>query len=116
MNKHQIPTDPLQRWEWIKFQLRIAGSSLAKVARSLKLSAQAVKNTKREPYPRVEREIAKVLHLKPIAIWPERWVSEDTPKRQRPSRPECTVQYHCTVVAKNSGCSSVSHRKTGVGA
>ncbi|WP_249123774.1 helix-turn-helix domain-containing protein [Pseudomonas aeruginosa] len=65
MNRTEIPRDNNARWEWIKYQLRTRGSSLAEVARSLNVSSPAVKNAKLTPYPRVERAIAAVLNLSP---------------------------------------------------
>lgn len=89
MTKPDIPTDQERRWEWIKYQLRSRGSSLAQLARELGVSDSPVKNTKRVPYPRMERAIAKALGLNPIDIWPERWNADGTPRRQRPNRAEC---------------------------
>lgn len=67
-----IPHDEDERWEWVKYQLRARGHSLAEVARQLGVSSAAVKNAKRQPYPRVERAIAALLELAPAQIWPER--------------------------------------------
>ncbi|NWA40761.1 helix-turn-helix domain-containing protein [Pseudomonas reactans] len=111
MNTTEIPSDPDMRWEWIKFQLRTKGSSLAKLARALNVSGPAVKNVKRTAYPRMERAIAKVLDIKVEVLWPERWDANGTPNRQRPNRSErlaAQLQKH------NSGC-DFGHRKTGTG-
>lgn len=67
-----IPQDEDERWEWVKYQLRTRGHSLAEVARQLGVSSAAVKNAKRQPYPRVERAIAALLELAPTQLWPER--------------------------------------------
>ncbi|NAN53585.1 nucleotide excision repair protein [Pseudomonas protegens] len=88
MNKAEIPSDPTQRWEWIKYQLRARGTSLAKLSRELDVSGQALKNTKRIAYPRMERAIAKALGLMPIDIWPERWNTDGKPHRICPNRAE----------------------------
>ena len=112
MNRSDIPTNPSHRWEWIKYQLRTKGTSLAKLARELEVSDTAVKNVKRSPYPRMERAIAKALGLTPVDIWPERWQTSSTPIRQRPNRSETLVQYHYTEgESSNSGVKP--HRKTG---
>lgn len=87
MNTIDIPSDPTIRWEWIKFQLRARGLSLADVARSLEVTSQAVKNAKHAPYPRVERAIASALELNPSEIWPERWTSDGTSRRRKTSQP-----------------------------
>lgn len=86
--KTDIPTDSEQRWEWIKFQLRMRSSSLAQIARELGVNRSAVINAKALAYPRVERAIARQLKLDPIQIWPERWSSNGIPNRQRPARRE----------------------------
>ncbi|PTQ68157.1 helix-turn-helix domain-containing protein [Pseudomonas sp. GV071] len=94
MNKADIPLDPTIRWEWIKYQLRAQGTSLAKIARELDVTGPAVKNAKRIAYPRVERAIAKALSLKPVQLWPERWNSnDDTPNRIRVQRAENNATY-----------------------
>jgi len=70
---NQIPSDPIHRNEWIKFQLRIRGSSLSKLARRLGVTRQAVRNALAAPYPKMERVIAAELGLDPESIWPERY-------------------------------------------
>ncbi|MNO51481.1 DNA-binding transcriptional regulator Nlp [compost metagenome] len=112
MNKAEIPNDLIQRWEWIKYQLRAKGSSLAKLARELNVTGPAVKNAKRKPYPRVERAIARALDTTPDKLWPERWNSDGTPHRQRPRRAE---QRGKSPTQDNRYC-PVPHRKTGTGA
>lgn len=109
MNTAEIPNDLSQRWEWIKYQLRAHGSSLAELARELDVTGPAVKNAKRRPYPRIERAIAKKLGLETIDIWPERWASNDEPYRQRPRRAESAQK---TRQKHNAGCAE-GHRKTG---
>lgn len=68
-----IPADPVQRNEWIKYQLRLRGSSLSKLARRLGVTRQAVRNALSSPYPKMERAIAAELDLRPEDIWPERY-------------------------------------------
>lgn len=68
-----IPADPVQRNEWIKYQLRLRGSSLSKLARRLGVTRQAVRNALSSPYPKMERAIAAELDLCPEDIWPERY-------------------------------------------
>lgn len=84
----EIPSDPELRWEWIKFQLRAKGTSLAKVARQMNVSISAVLNVKRLPYPRMERAIAIALGMTPKELWPDRWDANGIPQRQRPKRAE----------------------------
>lgn len=71
-----IPADPVQRNEWIKYQLRVRGSSLSKLARRLGVTRQAVRNALSSPYPKMERAIAEELELRPEDIWPERYARQ----------------------------------------
>lgn len=109
MNTAEIPSAPALRWEWIKFQLRAKGTSLAKLARELHVSGQAVKNVKRTAYPRMERAIAKALELDVEKLWPERWDANGNPNRLRPKRPEAMPQR----MQKHSAAYDLGHRKTG---
>lgn len=93
MNTAEIPLDPALRWEWIKFQLRARGTSLAKLSRELGVSDTAVKNVKRTAYPRMERAIAAALGLRPVDLWPERWNANGTPHRIRKNRAENNAAY-----------------------
>lgn len=93
MNTAEIPLDPALRWEWIKFQLRARGTSLAKLSRELGVSDTAVKNAKRTAYPRMERAIAAALGLRPADLWPERWNANGTPHRIRAKRAENNAAY-----------------------
>jgi Ner family transcriptional regulator len=86
--KTKIPTDSDQLWEWVKYQLRMRGSSLALVAQDLGISRQSVINAKRVRYPRVERAIARKLDMAPRDIWPDRWHPDGAPVRERPNMGE----------------------------
>jgi Ner family transcriptional regulator len=101
-----MPTDPASRWEWIKYQLRIRGTSMAALARQLRVTDRAIRNAKSTPYPRVERSLAKALSLDPAEIWPERWNPDGTPHRQRPGRAEINASYN-----KDTGLYPVGHCK-----
>lgn len=99
-----MPRDPAKRWEWIKYQLRIRGSSTAELARQLGVTDRAIRAVKTTPYPRIERAIAEALGIEKQQLWPERWNSDDSPKRQRPNRAE--------IRAKDSRYVPVPHRIT----
>ena len=88
MKTLNTPKNPTEKWEWIKFQLRIKGSSLSALARELNVDRSAVQNTKRLPYPRMERAIAAKLDMSPWQLWPERWNKDGSPRRQRPRASE----------------------------
>lgn len=77
-----IPADPTQRNEWIKFQLRIRGSSLSQLARDLGVTRQAVRNALSSRYPRMERVIAAEIGLEPEIIWPERYRKDYTTQNE----------------------------------
>lgn len=106
-----IPLDSGQRWEWLKYQLRKRGTSLAQVADELGVTRTAVLNAKYLPYPRMERAIAKQLDLAPGQIWPERWNADGTPCRQRPNRAEKSASISSTHV---SGSNASAHRQRAV--
>lgn len=108
MNINEIPRDPARRWEWIKYQLRIRGSSAAQLARKMKITDRAIRAAKERSYPRVEREIASTLDTLPQVLWPERWNSDGSPLRQRPNRAERYVDE----TLEDSVYRPVSHRKT----
>ncbi|MGO0632243.1 helix-turn-helix domain-containing protein [Pseudomonas sp. SAR267] len=91
MDSHNIPLDLDSRWEWVKYQLRIRGTSIADLARDAGLNESAFRNAKRRAYPRVERDIANALSMLPGQIWPERWNADGTPLRLRPNRAESNV-------------------------
>ena len=88
MSERSTPQEPELRWEWVKYQLRLRGLTLADLARKLGVSGTAVKNTKWTPYPRMERVIAERLGRQPEDIWPERWNADGSPVRLRPRRLE----------------------------
>lgn len=113
--KPEIPINPEQRWEWIKYQLRTSGSSLSRLAVELGVSASAPQLTKYTPYPRIERAIARKLSLHPAEIWPERWNADGTPCRQRPNRAESHAVGRKSgeavhICAKDSGSNAIAHR------
>ncbi|WP_162899916.1 helix-turn-helix domain-containing protein [Halomonas sp. JS92-SW72] len=112
--KPDIPRNPHQRWEWIKYQLRSKGSSLSRLAGELEVSGSAVQLAKYVPYPRMERAIAKKLALAPTQIWPERWNADGTPARQRPNRAEkrsSTNPSSRLHSAQDSDSNAIAHRQ-----
>lgn len=103
----QIPANPIQRWEWLKYRLRSQGSSLRKLSDELDVTGNAVQLVKYTPYPRMERAIANKLGLTPQAIWPERWNHDGTPCRERPNRAE-----RCQKSTSDNTNTSVSNAST----
>lgn len=110
---HEIPINPSQRWEWLKYQLRSQGCSLRKLSDELGVTGNAVQLVKYTPYPRMERAIAKKLGFTPQAIWPERWNPNGTPCRERPNRAEKSA----SISSMHDSCSNVrTHRQMAQGA
>ena len=109
----QIPANPSQRWEWLKYQLRSQGSSLRKLSDELGVTGSAVQLVKYTPYPRMERAIAKKLGITPQAIWPERWNHDGTPSRERPNRAE---KRNDTICRQDSVSNASAHRQLAQGA
>jgi len=104
MRKIDIPHTPDMRREWIKYQLRLQGYTLADLGRELGLSRNAPVLALRVPYPRIERAIADILCLEPAAIWPERYNSQG--KSNRPmGRPKKSItpptENHKNAVGRN---------------
>ncbi|HBN61434.1 helix-turn-helix domain-containing protein [Halomonas sp. M1] len=111
--KLDIPTHPAARWEWIKYQIRMRGLTLAELARRLDVELGTLAAVKRTPYPRMERAIAKALDLQPAMIWPERWNHDGTPNRQRPNRAEKSASISSM---HDSGSNVRAHRQMAAGA
>ncbi|WP_137971897.1 helix-turn-helix domain-containing protein [Pseudomonas sp. F(2018)] len=111
MDVIDIPADLEQRWEWIKYQLRINDCSTAELARQLSVTDRAIRNAKLRPYPRIERAIAQALGIDPWRLWPERWNADGTPHRQRPNRAESLYSSTKTELRKHNAACPVGHRK-----
>lgn len=78
------PADPRMRREWVKYHLRLRGTSFAQIGRDLGVTRWAVHRAFLVPYPRVERAIADRLGCEPRDIWPERYDPEGHRLRQKP--------------------------------
>ncbi len=78
-----VPLEETARREWIKFQLRVRGSSLSAIARELGVTRHAPRLALVKPYPRMERAIADKLGLKPMELWPERYDENGQPNRTK---------------------------------
>ncbi len=107
MNTFLDRKKPADNWELIKGALRVRGSSLSEVARSLGVTRNAVHHVKDRAYPAVQAEIARVLGREPAELWPWRYHSDGTPKRQRPNAP--TVKPSVRGPRKSSGVRGISN-------
>lgn len=74
-----IPQDVERRRDWIKYQLTIRDSSLAKIAKNNGVSRQVLSSALYSPAPRWESQIAKVIGLSATEIWPERYDKDGLP-------------------------------------
>jgi len=78
-----VPLEESARREWIKFQLRVRGTSFSAIARELGVSRHAPRQALDKPYPKMERVIAEKLGLKPQQLWPERYDETGQPNRTK---------------------------------
>lgn len=92
MDGGDIPVNPLLRREWIKFQLRLRGTTLSAMARELGVSRQALGQTLIQSYPKMERIIAARLHLEPWDIWPERYARRQVKTTRSKRQSSCLVK------------------------
>ncbi len=92
---NQIPYEPAQRREWIKYQLGVRGYTLTSLGAELGVTRNAVSNALLRPYPRVEAAIGQVLGVAPHFLWPERYDSAGQPNR-RPGPPKGCVAGNTT--------------------
>jgi Ner family transcriptional regulator len=69
----EIISNPMMLREWIRFQLRIHGSSFTGLATELGVTRQAVTDVFRHRYPKMERAVAKKLGMAPEVLWPDRY-------------------------------------------
>ena len=74
-----IPQDVERRRDWIKYQLTIRDTSLAKIAKNNSVSRQVLSSALYSPAPRWERQIAEVIGLEVTEIWPERYDEDGLP-------------------------------------
>ena len=68
--------------EMIKARLRMAGYTLADVAREAKVGESAVRSALRGPSKSGEQAIAKIMGKPLHELWPDRWTQDG--KRIRP--------------------------------
>jgi Ner family transcriptional regulator len=68
-----ILADPVLRAEWVKYQLRLKGLNLTKIAKAAGCNRQAVSNVWKRSYPAMEKRIAAALGLTPEFLFPERY-------------------------------------------
>lgn len=73
----EIPLDADKRREWIKYKLKILGTSLAELGRQHQTTRQNVSTALYRPNPKWEYIIASELGLSPAEIWPERYDAEN---------------------------------------
>lgn len=84
---NDIPKEPGQRREWIKYQLRLKGYSLAKLSLEYGTYRDAVVQALKVPVPKWEKIVAATLGLRPQDLWPERYREDGRPNRHSPRYP-----------------------------
>lgn len=82
MGSSEVPLDLKKRREWIKYQLKIKGLSLAEIGRKHCISRQVVSTALYRSNPRWEHEIASALDMRPVELWPERYDNLGIPLRE----------------------------------
>lgn len=75
---HSIPADPQRRTQWIISELKLAGSSLATIAKDLRCTRQAGAHALRMGSIRWEAAIAEVLSRPVQELFPDRYTREGT--------------------------------------
>ncbi len=70
---HDVPKNPAERRAWIVYRLRVAGTSLRRLAAASGVSQQAMSHALMAPSSHLETVIAEVLGLTPQALFPERF-------------------------------------------
>ena len=75
MARLKVPTDPVERKAWLKYQLDLVGSSFADLAREGRATRQTVRKVLDVKYPKWERMIGNKIGIDPAEIWPERYAA-----------------------------------------
>src|SRR5690625_542235 len=86
----EVPKTRKERVEWIKYQLRVRGSSLAAIAREQGVTRHAARIPLVRPYPRMERAIAEKLGCGPELLWTDRY-DRDRRRTVKMGRPRKSV-------------------------
>lgn len=100
----EIPP-PDERREWIKYQLRIRGSSLAEVARGCGITRCNASRALIKLYPRMEKAIANKIGIPPNVLWPERYDNKGKSLargRGRPPKSRKKTNMDATTLVKRS--------------
>jgi len=82
-----IPKEPVARREWIKYQLRLKGYSLARFSREYGTCRESATQALRRPVPLWEGRIAEKIGCRPQDLWPERYLEDGRPNRHSPLYP-----------------------------
>lgn len=73
MRLFEIPKNDPERREYLKAELALRGYTLRSIAREIGCASVQPSKALRHQYPRLEREIARRLDMRPEDIWPERY-------------------------------------------
>jgi Ner family transcriptional regulator len=82
-----IPKEPAVRREWIKYQLRLKGYSLARLSLEYGTCRDSAAQAMNRPVPLWERRIAEKIGCRPQDLWPDRYLEDGRPNRHSPLYP-----------------------------
>lgn len=71
---------------YIIYKLKMNGFTVSTFAKKIGVTPQAVTNCLRSPYPRIQREIAKIIGEHPGDLWPGRYDESVKSNRRRGSQ------------------------------
>lgn len=87
MEINDIPKEPAVRREWIKYQLRLKGYSLARLGLEYGTCRHSAVQALRVPCPLWEGRIAEKIGRRAQDLWPERYQADGRPNRHSPRYP-----------------------------
>lgn len=83
VNKKDVPTNPVERRDWIKTQLKLRGSSATKLADELDVARQTMSRSLITYVSRrMDVAVAEVLGLELHELYPDRYLSNGTSLHQ----------------------------------
>lgn len=83
------PKKPHLLVEWVKYELRLKGSSFSEIARQNGCARETISRTFSKRMPKWEKVVAAAMGMTPEELWPERYPKLQANK-QTFSRPKST--------------------------
>lgn len=75
MTTKHVPKKPEEKRAWLQYQLKLRGSSFAKVARRAGVTRKAVSKAAHNPSERLANAFSAELELPAAVLWPERYAA-----------------------------------------